>query len=1359
MMRVRYLLNWRLAAGVSLLVVTPLLAGSAGWEWPVIPAMEERPVIDGVLTDACWRTSLRLADFTQPGTTQAPLQSVEAYLGYDLDGIYVGIICAERDPRRIVALRTEENDNVWQDDCVEIWVRSAEDSTEYDQFVVNAKGVRETIHNRRSASGDAPAAWTVRTRIGRDRWTAELSIPFPELGRASAPVAGQQLFVKIGREDYDVAEPEATFAIWPPGEQYGRRGDYGRLYFSRAGFLDNPRFRTGADGAPAGWEWAGEAGATLPRLQLREEDGETVTVVPTPDGYSAFSQTIRLLPNRMFVLRCETRGTAGGYLRARTNHEQQPSVLAALVPSDSWEPAEVLFTTGRSGKCTVVLGSSTDDRAGILQIRGLSLEEVVSRRFAGPAIPVEPRMSEPFVVSHVPVTDCRVLRGFCGAPVDGTTASWDWADNFWEYNMPGTGTGVQYGYRRNDGLHVFLADRKGVNAIQVRGGVYAMVATDCARYDDPSSGRELARFPGKCEASLAYFHDAVRSDRFSFFDVKDGVIADVGFFRVTNALPGLARQSLKISDTPISFAAKDFLADRFRDNEGEQYTVRTNVTPAVDVLELPTLTPAHLITSKFLSETGLGAVGLWGTLEADSFPMLLTVQVQDPVHPFSALTTVTVSFEKPGDVNLVVDIPDHVLLKGSQLWVTLIAEGDAALLNPAFDLYTLDVARAKTEALAFQKLKLKGFFSVMSEARPWNVLYYRTEVNRDWRMRYSRSWPHLKPLVEGMEYCLAIAPQDSLVKQYQTWFFRRADEKARIKVLKEPVLPPMNGAPEWAVVARTAWLESRRVPEWWITNRVVPTGEFGTEVNDDSCMYQNLANYPMFEQAGVGADVKRHARNFYDHATGAGGNLEEGINARQDDPLHAYEEGINHESMMAWWHYGDPVFMEQCMIAARSVEALTMTNDAGHRHFRGMLVSAADLRNEREPEEDGYNHAQLMHPVLEVARYNRNPRATELLTGYAQSWLEHSRTPGQYASRVETATDRVTAASDEPFTEGMGCQVSVMLAAAEVTGNPEFVKPLVDFWSRGTMGEYSVQYIADLYHRGYLAGIGDALESLYPEAKAMQWSHTGDKRPIIEDLRMEIAELQTFRDMYTSAEFFADRVFLSHDRRLTASAIAYTGGFATRNKPYHSHAVSWAGFGTEYAALVRRAGRESFEALLYNFRDEPMSGTARFWTLEHGQYVLTSGVDGDHDDTIDSANETRRVEIVRGEPLALTLSPRAVTVLSLRLEEALQPLDERADLALSPLELRVEGDSLAGVAHNIGAADAEDVDVALLDAEGVLRQRVPLGTIRAPLDLSPRRMEFTLVGIPPEHAGWRVVLDPENRIPEITEINNSVAVP
>src|SRR5205814_10583582 len=81
-------------------------------------------------------------------------------------------------------------------------------------------------------------------------------------------------------------------------------------------------------------------------------------------------------------------------------------------------------------------------------------------------------------------------------------------------------------------------------------------------------------------------------------------------------------------------------------------------------------------------------------------------------------------------------------------------------------------------------------------------------------------------------------------------------------------------------------------------------------------------------------------------------NLVDGMNKESMDPLHAYEEGLNHESQMAYWNYGDPVYLVRCMNAARSTEPLTMLTHKGHRHFISNTVGIDEVRKPRPPERE-----------------------------------------------------------------------------------------------------------------------------------------------------------------------------------------------------------------------------------------------------------------------------------------------------------------------------------------------------------------------------------------------------------------------
>ena len=141
---------------------------------------------------------------------------------------------------------------------------------------------------------------------------------------------------------------------------------------------------------------------------------------------------------------------------------------------------------------------------------------------------------------------------------------------------------------------------------------------------------------------------------------------------------------------------------------------------------------------------------------------------------------------------------------------------------------------------------------------------------------------------------------------------------------------------------------------------------------------------------------------------------------------------------------------------------------------------------------------------------------------------------------------------------------------------------------------------------------------------------------------------------------------------------------------------------------------------------------------------------------MDRIERNSEMELAKADRIDVTLAPRAVTVIEL---EQLMELDDiflRADLAITDREIRVEGGKLAGTIHNIGSTDAHKVVVAVLDASGRTISREDIGSLPAPVDLVPKRLDFTLSLPERPKEGWRLVADPDNQIPEIYEGNNQV---
>jgi hypothetical protein len=931
------------------------------------------------------------------------------------------------------------------------------------------------------------------------------------------------------------------------------------------------------------------------------------------------------------------------------------------------------------------------------------------------------------VVTKIPVRDCRAVRGFIVSPVDGKTDSFNWDGRLWEYNMRGAGAGVGYSYRDNDGLHVTLADKRGVHAVLIRGGAQCKLYAGNG-WERQDNDRLLWTFSGRAKTSRALFEKPVMTDQLSFFDLTNGLLADVSFFRV--------RQGLGDLPTPITQFFNDM-------NAAAKVAVPLNVAQASS----PDKSGMSALPMS------LAAVGLDFRVEGAAPGAPFTVRVTDPLNPRSTLMEADfvmglAETRRPshGRVRLVMDFPDQIVPAGASLLASISFDVPVRLVKPTVELYRVPRERALPEAIAYRKLMMKGLFSILSEPRPWNTWNRHTDVEQ-W-FKTERLGPHVKELADTIAQCKWLAPDDDTVRQYDEWFWRRKRDLPPFT----PKVVNVPDAPEWAVVARQAWLTAREVPRWWIENRMTPTGEFGGVVGDDSDMYQNFADFPMFETDGVAAMIKNGAARLAELAEAE--NLESGLNKRTMDPLHAYEEGVNQESLMMWWNYGDPVYFERCMRAARSLEALTVMTPQRHRHFKSQDCGAADLQMDRKTDVDGHAHPLMLHPACEVAWFNRNPRALKLLREWADGWLEH-QTPGQYATSVEVATEKATEVSQRPLYGGYGGQASAFNFLYWITGDEKYLRPFFDFWKEGRTVFNSDRFLPELLHRHKLQNVGDRLPAVVSGKGVAETLVSGNKAPLIAALKEDIAELQRFPAMYTTSEPFTDRVFLY---AITNAAIAYTGGYATRNKYNHTHAVSWEGFGADYAALALRANRDHFKVLLYNFADRPLNGRARLWTLEHGRYRLTFGADANHDDAPDRITREEAVEVQRATALPLTLPPKTVVVLELKQVEKLDDELTRADLALSSLEVKVNSDAVEGIVHNIGAKDVESVEVALVDANGNVPSRQTVGKLPAPSDLSPSRLSFRLSGLPRGAKGWKVVVDPQNKVAEIFEGNNAVEV-
>lgn len=155
----------------------------------VMPELKkgEKITIDGKLNDPAWKNAVpvwlraRKGDVTDVET--------KVYMLRDKDYFYFGFRCEEPETKKIVAVQRKHDDrNLWEDNCVEVYLDTRGDRKEYYQIMLSSKNCMTDLYVR---PGDmrwnwsSKAVFAVSLQPGK-AWFAEIKVP-----RSSMAAAGK----------------------------------------------------------------------------------------------------------------------------------------------------------------------------------------------------------------------------------------------------------------------------------------------------------------------------------------------------------------------------------------------------------------------------------------------------------------------------------------------------------------------------------------------------------------------------------------------------------------------------------------------------------------------------------------------------------------------------------------------------------------------------------------------------------------------------------------------------------------------------------------------------------------------------------------------------------------------------------------------------------------------------------------------------------------------------------------------------------------------------------------------------------------------------------------------------------------
>ncbi len=181
------------ATGVSALLIVPVGSHAAPQQpaaertvrSAVVTAIPSPIVVDGVLDEPVWTSAPKIGALVQriPVAGAKPTERTDVTLLYSKDHLYVGVMCHDSEPDKVLASQMARDANLQPDDRVSIILDTFRDQSNAFYFSTNPNGalVDGLVFANGETNEDWDAIWIVRTRRTDRGWSAEFAIPFKSL--------------------------------------------------------------------------------------------------------------------------------------------------------------------------------------------------------------------------------------------------------------------------------------------------------------------------------------------------------------------------------------------------------------------------------------------------------------------------------------------------------------------------------------------------------------------------------------------------------------------------------------------------------------------------------------------------------------------------------------------------------------------------------------------------------------------------------------------------------------------------------------------------------------------------------------------------------------------------------------------------------------------------------------------------------------------------------------------------------------------------------------------------------------------------------------------------------------------------
>ena len=958
----------------------------------------------------------------------------------------------------------------------------------------------------------------------------------------------------------------------------------------------------------------------------------------------------------------------------------------------------------------------------------------------GHGMPIAPDDGETLIVTEPQVVTAKDVLRTQMTGLDGNLAS-KWPSGM-RYSTEGLRYDVEMAGEAVNYVAMTASHEGRVQLVEGdRGTVVAERTTD-----DPFITRELLEQPVAVDS--AHVTRAIsEEDR-----RHDGALIDLQMLHVAT---GPATEA-GAQSSPLGLAALDQLGATGAEIHGEYPAAdQTTLTPAAEAasVSLSPMQVLHLTSEAATERTGIGSVGLRFELATEAPTVRARLEMMHPLN-YTRRQMILDFIPDGSEVSLELDSRDLVLEPGQRIHLALHFTEPVQLSAASISPREIPVQTAAEQYFPDQLRMMKMYFMRLSEARPWGWDASKIKL--------------LGELYTCMYQLRELRPDDETVMAYYHWTHTGEPKP----VMDLPAAPA--GVPEWAWYQVKLLEMCKSVPQWWIDNRQIETGEFGSNdgPNDDSVLVQDFVGLHLMD--GPDERLLESARKVGLLTWGL--TMENGMNRQVTDPLHAYEWGANVNNMLAVMDYGNPLWYERMLEMGQHYDALTGINPQGHRHYRSNRYGLSQIVTEGRYGWDTTSNALNMQSAALLGWYSGHDDSQRYMTEWADAWMEDIVDPEDGRGRaytVEFATGK-----KEPQRLLSYAFALIPWACYDQTRDDRYLRALSLVWESdrrhydGPTRSIDVlqQLVTHTEREDIRANILEVISGIdlwsspirytdtRPEYKYMEWLLTGDESAVTEALKATLSDLTWELPMYTTAEQSPDRLWLPQPilNHMMLGDISLL-----RNRIYPLHWVSWENTGGKLAAWVLEKDPKHLRVWLVNTGEEALNPFMRVWRLDHGQYEARLGADADGDGQIDADAATATATLGRGSRMQVPeLAAKTVMVLEVTQTEALDPITERADIAIGQGDLEVDPQTGAATltVHNIGARDAGAFAVQVTK-QGAAPVTCEVASLPAPDGFTPSRVTLPLEGLQLAAGDIAtVVLDEQETLVEITRDNNRVTM-